>query len=1500
MKPLVIIFQSVISAAVAFTSQVQAQSIIRPYNAGDALRESELARREVAPAAKPQPQIPQLEEPRLSIPGNEKLFVRRIEIDAPNTLIPVDEIHAVIAPFEYRKLTLNEIFDAADKLTNLYRTYGYIVAKAYVPQQDARSGALHIKVIVGSLSRVSLENNSLVDTDVLKGVINNALSPSPLIHKDEIERAMLLVSDLPGAGTPRIAVAPGKQPETSELNFIAPEAPRVEGYILGDNYGSPYTGRLRTSGSLVVNSPLGYGDRLSLFGIVSQRADLANWRAAYGFPLGLDGLRGEISAFQTTYALGGIYKPVDATGVANGATANVSYALKRQRDESIYVSSNFTHKYLDDKVLATSTAARTINSGTVSVTRNTFGSLFDMPLITNASLSATAGNVNFPNPAERAANAAGVNTVGSYARLNLDFSSTLAIHPLVSLSTTLRAQKSLGRNLDSSEKIAVTGYFGVRSYDQGLAGDSGYIFTPELKIALPNIENYRHSLGLFTDIGAAWLEYGGYTTTQKSYTPLSDAGVGYYSNYPVTPSVALFVKAQVAHTYGSASVAPTYNQNIAGLVQIGMSATSTPTHGGLFTSAPAPDLGGSLAALLPDLPDPPAHESHAMPHAPLGVFGADMPAPGRMVFSVNPTFSNNSHSLIGRESYSPQAIVAKVPWYWSPALNVRTVPNDMFTEQQSLTLAYGLTKNTSLFLGSGFIEKHSHMMTFYGPAELYPPFSSLVPRGMSFPGTNSITDTTVAGIWRFYEDPIHQFQLNLGFSLPTATNNNPGTLLQTNGSYATTRAFYGMQSGTGTFDLLPGLVYRGVLNNWSWGLSYRGRFPLAVNPEGYAWGDLHEFNAWSGYSWLPGLTTTLRLAGTLQGSIIGNDPLIYGKVQTADPNLYGGQRAEVFGGATVSGSLMGFPAFDLALEGGVPVYQNLNGPQLAKNWQASMALRYKVGVENRGAPSPLFAAWLPTNPEWSYDAPGPRWTGFYLGVNAGANYGGNNTLNTTPGPTSVAISELLGAVPPAAQTATGLLATVSNSSLTLKNNGFLAGVEIGYDWRLSPSIVGGLAADINGVVGSSGTASQTLSAGGWPIAATGTTNAYKAFEYFGTVRGRLGYLATPGVLLYGTGGLAMAGVNMSTGVFVNETIGGVAFPVTGSSLYGDLRAGWVGGVGAEWMFAQHWSAKAEYLYYNTGTAHPIGGVPLQQTVPTLRAYTAPLPSYQFDGNIARIGLAYHFNGRQSPSVASMPGDTPLEMSSRVRAVSPDNLWTGLYAGLNAGGGQAWGSRESGFLYYADPSFGLGEIVNGTPNLFLLPSGTQKQSPAGVLGGGQIGYNVQLRKNFVVGAEFDLQGSDLKGGQRGFSGYYPSPYGVMTLFDAGLDPYLSSGLLTPLTTSSGAIALPWFGTARGRAGFLPIPSVLVFGSGGLTYGQVTTYDFAGGRAGWNLGGGVEWMFLDNWSAKAECTHLNFSSGGPSDLSFRASDGRNHPQVNIARAGLNYHFGWSPLTAVDLQE
>ncbi len=591
------------------------------------------------------------------------------------------------------------------------------------------------------------------------------------------------------------------------------------------------------------------------------------------------------------------------------------------------------------------------------------------------------------------------------------------------------------------------------------------------------------------------------------------------------------------------------------------------------------------------------------PPVPLGVFGDALPGAGNLLLNLSPQFIGNANSLVGTQWVSPQQIVATTPWYWGPTVPVRVVPMRRLDELQSLTLAYGVTKDISIVLTTGVIEKHIDLMTFYGT-------SGIIPRGMANPGTESLQDTQLSGIWRVYQDPIHRIQLNLGMSFPTGSDHNLATPFQTNGTWATGRAFYGMQTGTGTFDVMPGILYGGHLGPWSWGLSYRARLPLGVNPEGYMWGNYQEANGWVGYSWVPGFTTTFRVNGNIQDHIVGADWWIVSKIQAADPNFYGGKRIELFGGASLDGKLVGVPGVTLLAEGGVPVYQSLNGPQIAKAWQATAALRWKVGDQS----APAIVASLPIH-KGSPEARPPRapsWNGLYLGLNSGYAWNADdatqfNYVGSGNGYLALAAK---GAVP---------------AGFNLNNSGFIGGGQIGYNRLVYDQFLVGVETDMQGLA-------VGVSQANWFAASPPTyVQGVRSQHNLGTVRGRTGFLVTSTLLAYGTAGLAFGEADLSAAWFspsLAPKLNG------GGSAYGyqDMRTGWTAGGGVEWMLLPKWSAKDEYLYYDLGTAKTL---PLQAVYGSKGLFSNASYQGRFNGDLIRAGVNYHFGwGAPAPVIGA--------------------------------------------------------------------------------------------------------------------------------------------------------------------------------------------------------------------------------------------------------------------------
>ena len=161
------------------------------------------------------------------------------------------------------------------------------------------------------------------------------------------------------------------------------------------------------------------------------------------------------------------------------------------------------------------------------------------------------------------------------------------------------------------------------------------------------------------------------------------------------------------------------------------------------------------------------------------------------------------------------------------------------------------------------------------------------------------------------------------------------------GMTATLRLPYAMQLGSGTYDLLPGITYTGHKDDWSWGTQYSATLHMGENSQDYTLGDKHQISAWGAYSWLPSLSTSVRITGETEDKIDGIDSQIAAPVQTADPDNYGGERISASIGVNyiVPAGIMEGHRF--AVEATLPVYQDLNGPQLKRDnaivfgWQKS-------------------------------------------------------------------------------------------------------------------------------------------------------------------------------------------------------------------------------------------------------------------------------------------------------------------------------------------------------------------------------------------------------------------------------------------------------------------------------------------------------------------------------------------------------------------------------------
>jgi outer membrane immunogenic protein len=235
--------------------------------------------------------------------------------------------------------------------------------------------------------------------------------------------------------------------------------------------------------------------------------------------------------------------------------------------------------------------------------------------------------------------------------------------------------------------------------------------------------------------------------------------------------------------------------------------------------------------------------------------------------------------------------------------------------------------------------------------------------------------------------------------------------------------------------------------------------------------------------------------------------------------------------------------------------------------------------------------------------PAPAWTGSYVGVNFGYSWGHSRSDYS-------AISANNGFVP-------------ETTSDSVNMNGVIGGGQVGYNYQFSPNYVAGIEADFQGS-GERGSGNPLVCMN--PLACDFgniNDNYTEKLEWFGTVRGRLGVLATPNVLVYGTGGFAYGELHRNDNYNYSFTFfcssGSTPNCTPQSNSMSAIKPGWTAGAGMEMKLWGNWSGRVEYLYMQLaglGTSNFV----LTSGNPSPIFLTTT--SHNFTDNILRVGLNY--------------------------------------------------------------------------------------------------------------------------------------------------------------------------------------------------------------------------------------------------------------------------------------
>jgi hemolysin activation/secretion protein len=418
--------------------------------------------------------------------NNQAFLVREIQITG-NTALPTATLHAIVAPEEGKNLTLGDLDDLAERISDVYHAHGYPLATAYVPAQTLQNGVVQIAVIEAHYGKVTLQNQSAVADHVLNATLS-PLQSGQEVSDYTLERSLLLLSDVPGAIVNSV-MKPGAEVGTSDLVVDVTSAPRYTGTLGLDNYGNRYTDPVRLSGTFAINGLFHQGDILDFSG-VSSGAGMSYGRIGYRYLLNGQGTVLGVALTDLGYRLRNGLEDLHAHGTAQVGSINLTQNFIRNTAGNLYAQIEFDHKRLRDDIdIADIETNRHLNSWNFTVA----GDQRDHTGITNFNLSGTYGRLYFDNLFAEFIDFIGAQTAGSYTKWDLSVSRLQQLDQTNALYAGFSAQRS-NKNLDTSEQFYLGGPSSVRGYDVGvLSGAQGNLATIE----------YRHDF-IFSLLPGPW------------------------------------------------------------------------------------------------------------------------------------------------------------------------------------------------------------------------------------------------------------------------------------------------------------------------------------------------------------------------------------------------------------------------------------------------------------------------------------------------------------------------------------------------------------------------------------------------------------------------------------------------------------------------------------------------------------------------------------------------------------------------------------------------------------------------------------------------------------------------------------------------------------------------------------------------------------------------------------------------------------------------------------
>ena len=305
-------------------------------------------------------------------------------------------------------------------------------------------------------------------------------------------------------------------------------------------------------------------------------------------------------------------------------------------------------------------------------------------------------------------------------------------------------------------------------------------------------------------------------------------------------------------------------------------------------------------------------------HAPISVMGDHTHHKGEVMFSYR--YMNMYMKGLQQGTDDISAINARATGYMVAPLN-------MAMEMHMIGAMYAPTDDLTLMVMASYITNEMDLQT-----GMNVDFST---------ASSGFGDIKLGLLYNFVNQDRQSLHGQISFSIPTGTLEAMDVIPASNGNDVLLP--YPMQIGSGTYDFDLGLTYLGQCDAISWGTQLKGTFHLGENDFDYTLGTRASVNSWLAYKAKDWLSFSARVQGLVIDQIQGINPdLNPAMVTTADTTNSGGRYLNAGLGFNLYAFKGSLKNMRLGAEYALPVYQKLNGIQLAQKHNITVGLQYSL------------------------------------------------------------------------------------------------------------------------------------------------------------------------------------------------------------------------------------------------------------------------------------------------------------------------------------------------------------------------------------------------------------------------------------------------------------------------------------------------------------------------------------------------------------------------------